>query len=59
LWLNNYRYASEERLRAHLKRQTGYGKIKGDFLKARALQFLDAAQKFINKGVVLWSYSGS
>ena len=49
LWANNYRYASEERLLAHLKRATGYQKTKGNYLKARALEFLDSAQQFINK----------
>ncbi len=33
LWANNYRFASEERLNSHLKRITGYQKIKGDYLK--------------------------
>lgn len=31
LWANNYRFASEERLRSHLKEITGYQKIKGDY----------------------------
>ena len=54
LWANNYRFASEERLRAHLKKITGYRKIKGDFLKEQARQFLNSAQTFIDKGVVQW-----
>ena len=36
VWANNYRYASEERLLAHLKRLTGFRKIKGNYLKALA-----------------------
>ncbi|MBI3462705.1 MAG: hypothetical protein HY000_06540 [Planctomycetes bacterium] len=54
LWDNNYRFASEERLRAHLKKITGYQKIKGDYLKEQARQFLNSAQTFIDKGVVQW-----
>jgi hypothetical protein len=54
LWGNNYRYASEERLRSHLKRLTGYRRIKGDYLKQQTRLFLASAQTFFDKGVVLW-----
>jgi len=54
LWANNYRFASEERLRSHLKRITGYKRIRGDYLKEQTRRFLGSAQKFIEKGVVLW-----
>jgi hypothetical protein len=54
LWANDYRFASEERLRSHLKSVTGYQKIKGDYLKEQARRFLNSAQRFIDKGVVLW-----
>ena len=54
LWSNNYRFASEERLRSHLKRITSYQKIKGDYLKEQARRFLSSAQTFIDKGVMLW-----
>jgi len=54
LWSNNYRYASEERLRSHLKQITGYQRIKGDYLREQCVRFLDSAQTFIDKGVVLW-----
>lgn len=55
LWANNYRFASEERLRSHLKKITGYQqKIKGDYLKEQARKFLNSAQKFMDKGVVQW-----
>lgn len=54
LWANNYRFASEERLRSHLKKITGHQKIKGDYLKEQARQLLNSAQKFIDKGVVQW-----
>jgi hypothetical protein len=58
LWANNYRYASEERLLAHLKRVTGFQKIKGDYLKDRARKFLTSAESFITKGSLQWPYSG-
>jgi hypothetical protein len=54
LWANNYRYASEERLRSHLKQITGYQKIRGDYLKEQTRRFLSSAQKFIDKGVLQW-----
>jgi hypothetical protein len=54
MWSNTYRFASEERLRSHLKKITGYRRIKGDYLKEQARQFLNAAQSFMNKGVVQW-----
>jgi hypothetical protein len=54
LWANNYRFASEERLRSHFKEITGYQSIKGDYLKEQARRFLNSAQRFIDKGVVLW-----
>ena len=54
LWSNGYRYASEERLRSHLKQITGFQRIRGDYLKEQARQFLNAAQAFIDKGALLW-----
>jgi hypothetical protein len=54
VWANNYRFASEERLRSHLKKITGYQKIRGDYLKELSRRFLSSAQRFIDKGVVLW-----
>lgn len=58
LWSNGFRYASEERLRAHLKRTATYRmKLKGDILKATTLRLLNAAQVFIDKGVRLWTAS--
>jgi len=54
MWANNYRFASEERLRSHLKRITSYQKVKGDYLKEQSRRFLNTAQTFIDKGVVLW-----
>ncbi len=53
-WHNNYRYASEVRVRAHLKHMKLYQKVKGDLLKANALKLLSAAQVVINKGLVSW-----
>jgi hypothetical protein len=54
LWANNYRFASEDRLRAHLKKITRYRRIKGDYLKEQARGFLNSAQRFMEKGVVQW-----
>jgi hypothetical protein len=54
VWANNYRFASEERMRAYLKQVTGYQRIKGDSLKEISRRFLGSAQEFMNKGVLLW-----
>jgi hypothetical protein len=54
LWRNNYRFASEARLLAHLKRMKLYQRAKGDLLKAKAAELLKAAQRFVDKGVLQW-----
>jgi hypothetical protein len=56
LWANSYRFASEERLRAHIKKTTGYQKIRGDYLREQARRFLNSAQRFFEKGVVQWQF---
>lgn len=55
LWRNNYRFASEARLLAHLKKMKLYQRVKGDLLKAKAYDLLRAAQRFIDKGVLQWA----
>ena len=50
LWANNYRFASEERLRSHLKKITGYRRIKGDYLKQQAQQFLNSRKSSLIRG---------
>jgi hypothetical protein len=54
LWRNNFRFASEARLVAHLKKMKLYQGAKGDLLKAKAYDLLKAAQAFIDKGVLQW-----
>lgn len=54
LWRNDYRFASEDRLLAHLKKMKFYKGVKGDPLKAKAYDLLKAAQSFIDKGVLQW-----
>jgi HEPN domain-containing protein len=54
LWHNNYRFASEARLLAHLKKMKLYEGLKGDPLKANALRLLSASQRFIDRGVLQW-----
>ena len=54
LWRNNYRFASEARLTAHLKKMKLYPGTKGDLLKAKTYDLLKAAQVFIDKGVFQW-----
>jgi hypothetical protein len=57
LWSNDYRYASETRLRSHLKYLKLDRGLKGDFLKANARKLMNAAQTFVNKGVFQWRLS--
>jgi hypothetical protein len=54
LWANEYRFTSEARLRAHLKRMQLDRGIQGDFLKKNAGDLLSSAQSFLNKGVFQW-----
>ncbi len=54
LWWNNYRFASEARLLAHLKKMKLYVGVKGDPLKANALRLLKAAEQVIDRGVLQW-----
>jgi hypothetical protein len=54
LWHNNYRFASEARLLAQLKKKKLYQRAKGDLLKAKTYDLLKAAQRFIDKGVIQW-----
>ncbi|HJT79026.1 MAG TPA: HEPN domain-containing protein [Gemmataceae bacterium] len=54
LWRNNYRFASEVRLLAHLRKMKLYQGVKAAPLKANALRLPSAAQRFIDKGVLQW-----
>ena len=54
LWHNSMRFASEDRLHAHLRALGRVQGIRGDPLRQNALAMLNAAQFIVNKGVVLW-----
>jgi hypothetical protein len=55
LWSNDYRFASEARLRNHLKKLEAFRKgMKGDILKAYAWKLLNATQRIIDRGNILW-----
>ncbi len=54
LWSNDYRFASEDRLRAHLKSTKLDRGVKGDILKVNALALLNAAETFHDMGVYQW-----
>lgn len=56
IWSNKYRFASEGRVRSHIKKITGFQNIKGDYLKEQSRKFLNSAQVFINKGVMQWHF---
>jgi hypothetical protein len=55
LWANDYRFASEERLRAHLKRLKFDRGIKGGFLNYTALKLITAAELFRDRGALQWN----
>ncbi len=57
LWANDYRYASEARLRSELTARKLYCGVKGDVLKGCAYRLLNAAEKLIERGVVIWTTS--
>ena len=55
LWANDYRFASETRMRSFLKAKKLDRGIKGDALKARSKTLLTASQFFMDKGVFQWN----
>ncbi|MCI0378151.1 MAG: hypothetical protein L0215_11130 [Gemmataceae bacterium] len=57
LWHNNLRFASERRLKAFLVSIKRHQGKKGDPCKANALDLVNAAQKIIDRGVLLWTLS--
>ncbi len=57
-WSNDYRYASEARLRTHLRKIGLVQKVKGDILKANANRFIQAASWIVQEGERLWNRSG-
>jgi hypothetical protein len=55
LWHNNLRFASEASLKAFLHKIGRLRGVRGDPLKKNAMDFLNAAQAVINRGVTLWT----
>ena len=55
LWHNNMRFASEASLKAFLNKIGRLRRVRGDPLKKNAVEFLNAAQTVINRGVTLWT----
>jgi hypothetical protein len=53
-WKNNYRYASDSRLRTEIKRLQLDRGIKGDALKENARVALENALTIVNKGTFQW-----
>jgi hypothetical protein len=54
LWENDYRFASEERMRARLESKQLDRGVKGDFSKKKALDLLQSSQRIIDKEVFQW-----
>jgi hypothetical protein len=55
LWHNNLRFASEDSLRAHLRRIGRLRGIRGDALKKNSADLLNAAQTIVSEGVRSWT----
>jgi hypothetical protein len=55
LWANDYRYASEDRLRSELTSRRKIHGVKGDVLKAGACRLLNSAEMLIERGAVIWT----
>ena len=55
LWHNNLRFASEASLKAYLRRTGRLRRGKADAVKKNALDFLNAAQTVVDRGVALWT----
>jgi hypothetical protein len=57
IWSNDLRYASENRLRADLRRKNLHRGGKGDFLKFNAQRLIAAARRIVDEGVDRWTRS--
>jgi hypothetical protein len=55
LWHNNLRFASEDSLRAHLRRVGRLRGIQGDAIKKNSADLLNAAQIIVSEGVRSWT----
>lgn len=53
-WKNDYRYASEERLRSEFKSLRFHRGVDGDFLSYNSRIVLDSALSIINIGALKW-----
>lgn len=54
-WQNNHRFCSEEYLRSHFRRLMLDRGIRGDFLKERTRQIVNAAFDIVNVGNRQWT----
>lgn len=57
LWANDHRFLSEAALRKRWTKRRLYEGIKGDFVKERTRQLLNAASEIVNSGVARWKSS--
>jgi hypothetical protein len=56
-WGNDFRYASEDRLRAHLKDLKLDRRMKGEVLKRQAKILIEAVRRIVDEGGKRWSHS--
>lgn len=54
LWNNNLRFASEKKLKNHLRDIDRLQGIRGDPLKKNSADLLEASQAIVTRGIALW-----
>ena len=54
LWHNNFRFASEARLKTYLQKAGRLKGVKGNPLKKNALDLIQAAQTIVDRGSTIW-----
>jgi hypothetical protein len=57
LWSNDHRFLSEAALRKRWSKRKLYEGVKGDFVKERTRQLVNAAATIVNMGVARWKTS--
>jgi len=55
-WKNDYRFASEDRLKRHLKKLRFDRGIRGNFVKENCRMVIDAADRILKVGVAKWPH---
>ena len=54
VWMNLFRFSSEERVRSYLKKKKLDRGVRGDFLKENARRLLNVSELVLTKGIFRW-----